>query len=87
MKLVLAQMPQTLQSLQSAVGAKPASYITLSVVARDTTAKTVLKSTVRALLVAGMGGPSLTVLGTTAIDALLRRRSRKRQARKASRAR
>jgi hypothetical protein len=84
--VVMKQLPKTLSALQSSIGAQRSAFITSSVIAQDHEAAKVLKSLVRALLVAAVGGLAATIVGIAVIDSLIARRrgSRKRRAESAS---
>ncbi|WP_375431135.1 hypothetical protein [uncultured Friedmanniella sp.] len=73
---VVKAMPEVLSKLQAQVGVRPTSnLLTLTEVTRDTSPEPSIKKQLRATLAAAVGGLALTVLGTNALDGLLRRRS------------
>lgn len=75
MRSVLNRAPTVLHDLQTDVAAPDESLISLSVIAEDSTATKDQKSQIRTLIVVLAGGLALTVLGTIAVDSMLRRRS------------
>jgi hypothetical protein len=75
----LAQAPKLLSRLQSSVGAPSDTLIGLGAITQDTIAEPVIKSQLRAVILAGVGGLALTVFGTNLLDALLIRRRGARQ--------
>jgi len=78
--VVLKQLPRTLSTLQTTAGVAEPSLITSKEITRDSTAKTVLKPLVRAMIAAMAFGLGVTVLGAALFDGLARRRARRRGA-------
>ena len=72
----LAQAPKLLSQLQSSVGAPSNTLIGLGTITHDTVAEPMIKSQLRAVILAGVVGVALTVFGTNLLDALLIRRRR-----------
>lgn len=80
MQSVLNRAPTVLSDLQAEVKAPTKSLVTLSVIARDSTAETDTKSQIRALIVALAAGLAFTVFFTILVDAGFRRRSTRKPA-------
>lgn len=72
----LAQAPNVLRQLQSSVGAPSNTLIGLGTITQDTIAQPEIKSQLRAVILAGVVGLTLTVFGTNLLDALVIRRKR-----------
>jgi hypothetical protein len=74
LNVLVREIPQHLESLQSSQGVTTKSLITYAVLSKDTAAAASAKGQLRAMLVALAAGIAFTWLGTGMLDALLRRR-------------
>jgi hypothetical protein len=74
LEVVLSAVPQVLAEMQAQVSTPTKSFITASVVDKDTQGHVVRKDQYRAMLVVGGGGAAGTILLTTLVDLIILRR-------------